>query len=81
MDVLTFFPMVATITLGAEGFRVGADFVECAAGPYRTRGGVSVNGGEEKPVLSSLCCSDTSDAIIRAARREGARVSLWTQAL
>ncbi len=71
--------MIATINNGA--LCIGRDFVEAVAGPYRTQGGATVNN-RVYPVRSALGCSDTSDAIIRLARRERVRLSdHWTQAL
>lgn len=70
-----------TLTLENDTLRIGVDFVDAETGAPKTHGYAEING-KRFNLLSTLGASDTSDAVIRAARKEGARLGcIMTQAL
>jgi hypothetical protein len=71
-----------TITLSFETLLVGSDFAGAITGPYRSHGEVEIlPSGKRLKVLSTENCANTSDALIRAMRKEGVRGNIMTQAL
>ncbi len=71
-----------TITKQKNELRIGGDFVSAVTGPYKSHGEIQIHGMSPMRFLSTLGCSDSSDALIRAARNEGQRVAnIMTQAL
>jgi hypothetical protein len=71
-----------TITKQGNELRIGRDFVAAVTGPYKSHGEVQIHGMNPMRFLSTLGCSDSSDALIRATRKEGARImNLMTQSL
>lgn len=71
-----------TITKQKNELRIGGDFVSAVTGPYKSHGVLEIMGMNPMRFLSTFGCSDSSDALIRAARNEGQRVAnIMTQAL
>ncbi len=64
-----------TITREYDTMLIGKDFAEAVSGPYRSHGEIQVQGGKKFTFFSTLGCSDSSDALIQAAKKEGQRLA------
>jgi len=73
---------IMTITKEGDELRIGCDFVAAVTGPYKSHGMLEIHGLKPMRFLSTFGCSESSDALIRAAREEGKRIAnIMTQSL